>query len=249
MRRNESLRTALELRARLYALIREFFAVTRRAGSGDADPFGRREHRAEHCQLHDTVFRACRFRTARTLAAHFIRIRAEAPARRRYRRQFRTRSGFPRWRGRTTAQPRVHDAGVVPRRLGSPAARSTKPSSSCRRRLRCPAKRAEVHRIAYRDLFHEAIGLDPFAAGNAQLQSALGDVRVDAYGAVARRLAGLVAHAPHPAEFSRRSHHGRIRLSGIAMRARENPRWRFRQSPNASSCTPARRNWRTATTS
>jgi lysyl-tRNA synthetase class 2 len=48
--------------------------------------------------------------------------------------------------------------------------------------LALSAKRAEVHRIAYRDLFHEAIGLDPFAAGNAQLQSALGEVRVDATG-------------------------------------------------------------------
>jgi lysyl-tRNA synthetase class 2 len=48
--------------------------------------------------------------------------------------------------------------------------------------LALSTKRVEVRKIAYRDLFHEAIGLDPFAAGKAHLHSALDDVRVDATG-------------------------------------------------------------------
>jgi lysyl-tRNA synthetase class 2 len=41
-------------------------------------------------------------------------------------------------------------------------------------------KRGEVHKVAYRDLFRDAIGIDPFTAGDTELHAALGNVRVDA---------------------------------------------------------------------
>lgn len=41
---------------------------------------------------------------------------------------------------------------------------------------------ATIRESSYRDLFRDALGLDPFAASVAQLQTALGDVRIDADG-------------------------------------------------------------------
>jgi len=43
-------------------------------------------------------------------------------------------------------------------------------------------KRAEVWRTGYRDLFRDALGLDPFAASDDELRRALGDVRIEAAG-------------------------------------------------------------------
>jgi lysyl-tRNA synthetase class 2 len=40
-------------------------------------------------------------------------------------------------------------------------------------------RRAMLRRIAWRDLYHERLGLDPHAAGVETLQAALGDVRID----------------------------------------------------------------------
>ena len=41
---------------------------------------------------------------------------------------------------------------------------------------------ATLRRIAWRDLYFERLGLDPFEAGDAQLQQALGEVRIDGAG-------------------------------------------------------------------
>jgi lysyl-tRNA synthetase class 2 len=41
-------------------------------------------------------------------------------------------------------------------------------------------KRVEVRASSYRDLFANAIGIDPFAASDAELRAALGDVRIEA---------------------------------------------------------------------
>jgi len=43
-------------------------------------------------------------------------------------------------------------------------------------------KSAEVQKYTYRELFRTALNLDPFAAGDAELQAALGDVQIDAHG-------------------------------------------------------------------
>jgi lysyl-tRNA synthetase class 2 len=41
---------------------------------------------------------------------------------------------------------------------------------------------ADVYKCAYRDLFREALGIDPFAAAEFELQRALGDVRIQSQG-------------------------------------------------------------------
>ena len=43
-------------------------------------------------------------------------------------------------------------------------------------------KSAEVQKYTYRELFRTALNLDPFAASDAELQAALGDVQIDAHG-------------------------------------------------------------------
>ena len=43
-------------------------------------------------------------------------------------------------------------------------------------------KSAEVQKYTYRELFRTALNLDPFAAGDAELQAALGDVQIDPHG-------------------------------------------------------------------
>ena len=43
-------------------------------------------------------------------------------------------------------------------------------------------KSSNLHKSTYRDLFIAALGIDPFSASQTQLQTALGDVRVDAQG-------------------------------------------------------------------
>jgi lysyl-tRNA synthetase class 2 len=48
--------------------------------------------------------------------------------------------------------------------------------------LKLADRTATVQRFTYRDLFREVLHLDPFAASDAQLRVALGDVRVDAQG-------------------------------------------------------------------
>jgi len=42
-------------------------------------------------------------------------------------------------------------------------------------------KSAEVQKYTYRELFRTALNLDPFAASDAELQAALGDVQIDAH--------------------------------------------------------------------
>ena len=181
MRRNESLRAALQLRARLYALIREFFSArgvlevetpilsagantepnlasfsTRFSGHADS---GSRER---------WLRTSSEFAQKRLLAAgigdnfELGRVFRDGEAGRRHNPEF----TMLEW----------YRVGWDHRRLADETVELVQAA------LALTAKRAEVRRIAYRDLFHEAIGLDPFAAGNAQLQSALGDVRVDATG-------------------------------------------------------------------
>jgi len=43
-------------------------------------------------------------------------------------------------------------------------------------------KSTEVQKYTYRELFRTALGLDPFAASDAELQAALGDVQIDPHG-------------------------------------------------------------------
>ncbi|WP_018973206.1 EF-P lysine aminoacylase EpmA [Rudaea cellulosilytica] len=43
-------------------------------------------------------------------------------------------------------------------------------------------KSADVQKYTYRELFRTALNLDPFAASDAELQAALGDVQIDAHG-------------------------------------------------------------------
>ena len=43
-------------------------------------------------------------------------------------------------------------------------------------------KSAEVQKYTYRELFRTALNLDPFAASDAELQAALGDVQIDPHG-------------------------------------------------------------------
>ena len=181
MRRNESLRAALQLRARLYALIREFFSargvlevetpilsagantepniasfMTRFSGHADSGPRER------------WLRTSSEFAQKRLLAAgigdnfELGRVFRDGEAGRRHNPEF----TMLEW----------YRVSLDHRRLADETVELVQAA------LALTAKRAGVRRIAYRDLFHEAIGLDPFAAGDAPLQSALGDVRVDAMG-------------------------------------------------------------------
>lgn len=181
MRRHESLRAALELRARLYVLIREFFAArgvlevetpvlsigantepniagfaTRFSGHADSGPRER------------WLRTSSEFAQKRLLAAgigdnyELGRVFRDGEAGRRHNPEF----TMLEW----------YRVGWDHRRLADETVELVQAA------LALSAKRVEVRKTAYRDLFHEAIGLDPFAAGEAHLQSALGDVRVDATG-------------------------------------------------------------------
>ena len=181
MRRNESLRAALELRARLYALIREFFS-------------------ARGVLEVETPILSAGANTEPNIASFMTRFSGHADSGSRER-WLRTSSEFAQKRllaagiGDNFELGRVFRDGETGRRhnpeftmlewyrVGWDHRRlADETVELVQAAFALTAKRAEVRRIAYRDLFHEAIGLDPFAAGNAQLQSALGDVRVDATG-------------------------------------------------------------------
>ena len=181
MRRSESLRAALQLRARLYALIREFFS-------------------ARGVLEVETPILSAGANTEPNLASFSTRFSGHADSGSRER-WLRTSSEFAQKRllaagiGDNFELGRVFRDGETGRRhnpeftmlewyrVGWDHRRlADETVELVQAALALTAKRAEVRRIAYRDLFHEAIGLDPFAAGNAQLQLALGDVRVDATG-------------------------------------------------------------------
>ncbi|MGE5168245.1 MAG: EF-P lysine aminoacylase EpmA [Deltaproteobacteria bacterium] len=181
MRRSESLRAALQLRARLYALIREFFS-------------------ARGVLEVETPILSAGANTEPNIASFSTRFSGHADSGSRER-WLRTSSEFAQKRllaagiGDNFELGRVFRDGETGRRhnpeftmlewyrVGWDHRRlADETGELVQVALALTAKRAEVRRIAYRDLFHVAIGLDPFAAGNAQLQSALGDVRVDATG-------------------------------------------------------------------
>ncbi|HTI95050.1 MAG TPA: EF-P lysine aminoacylase EpmA [Rudaea sp.] len=181
MRRNESLRAALELRARLHALIRAFFAArgvlevetpvlsagantepniasfaTRFSGHADS---GSRER---------WLRTSSEFAQKRLLAAgvgdnfELGRVFRDGEAGRRHNPEF----TMLEW----------YRVGWDHRRLSDETIRLVQDA------LALVGKRAEVRKIAYRDLFHEAIGHDPFSASDTELRAALGDVRVDPSG-------------------------------------------------------------------
>ena len=52
------------------------------------------------------------------------------------------------------------------------------------RALALVGKSAQLRRVRYRDLYRDALGLDPFAAGDAELRAALGAVEIDPAGLV-----------------------------------------------------------------
>ena len=181
MRRNESLRAALELRARLNALVREFFAArgvlevdtpvlsaaantepniasfaTRFCGHGDGG------------QSERWLRTSSEFAQKRLLAAgvgdnyELGRVFRDGEAGRRHNPEF----TMLEW----------YRIGWNERRLADEAIELVQAS------LALVGKAAKAHSTSYRELCREELGLDPFSAGNAQLQSALGDVRVDATG-------------------------------------------------------------------
>ncbi|MGH8091387.1 MAG: EF-P lysine aminoacylase EpmA [Rudaea sp.] len=181
MRTSESPRTALELRARLYALIREFFAArgvlevetpvlsagantesniasfsTRFSGHADSGPRER------------WLRTSSEFAQKRLLAAgvgdnyELGRVFRNGEAGRRHNPEF----TMLEW----------YRVGWDHRRLIDESIELVQDA------LALVGKRAKIHKVAYRDLFRDAIGLDPFTAGDAELRVALGEVRVDPSG-------------------------------------------------------------------
>ena len=179
MHTSESPRTALEGRARLYALIREFFAargvlevetpvlsagantepniasfLTRFSGHVDSGPRGR------------WLRTSSEFAQKRLLAAgvgdnyELGRVFRDGEAGRRHNPEF----TMLEW----------YRVGWDHRRLIDESIELVQGA------LALVGKRGEVHKVAYRDLFRDAIGIDPFTAGDTELHAALGNVRVDA---------------------------------------------------------------------
>lgn len=181
MRGNESLRAALDLRVRLYALIREFFAArgvlevetpilsagantepniasfsTRFSGHADSGPRER------------WLRTSSEFAQKRLLAAgvgdnyELGRVFRDGEAGRRHNPEF----TMLEW----------YRVGWDHRRLFDECIELVQAASALTGRV------AQVRKSSYRDLFHDALGLDPFAASEANLRDALGDVRVDVTG-------------------------------------------------------------------
>ena len=244
---------ALRLRARLNALIRTFFAergvlevetpVLSRAGNTDPNIacFSLR------------VQRPHRRRAAHALAADLAGIRAQAPAGGRHRRLLRTGPRVPQRRGRRPPQPRIHDAGVVPRRLGPPPADGRKRGTGARRRWRLVGRDARIRRdISYpRAVPDTARHRSVRPPSEDELRAALGDVRIDPAGLTRDDwLDLLMTHRSAAVDSAATQLLARVRLPGVAMRAGAHPRRHGRRCPwpNASSCTWARWNWPTAIT-
>lgn len=181
VRRNESLRAALELRARLYALIREFFA--------------------ERGVLEvETPVLSAGANTEPNIASFSTRFsgHADSGARERW---LRTSSEFAQKRLLAAGVGDNYELGRVFRdgeaghrhnpefamlewyRVGWDHRRlSDEAVELVRAALALTGQRSEVRKVTYQDLFRNSLGIDPFAASDAELQSALGDVRVDAAG-------------------------------------------------------------------
>jgi lysyl-tRNA synthetase class 2 len=171
----------LELRARLYALIREFFAArgvlevetpvlsvganiepniasfsTRFSGHADSGPRGR------------WLRTSSEFAQKRLLAAgvgdnyELGRVFRDGEAGRRHNPEF----TMLEWYRVGWDHVRLIDESI----------------ELVRGALALVGKRGEVHMLAYRDLFRDAIGIDPFSASDAELHAALGEVRIEPSG-------------------------------------------------------------------
>ncbi|HST28031.1 MAG TPA: amino acid--tRNA ligase-related protein, partial [Rudaea sp.] len=175
MRRNESLRTALELRARLYALIREFFA-------------------ARGVLEVETPVLSAGANTEPNIASFSTRFsgHVDSGARERW---LRTSSEFAQKRllaasvGDNYELGRVFRDGEAGRRhnpeftmlewyrVGWDHVRLIDESIELvRGALALVGKHADVCKSTYRDLFRDMLGLDPLAASEAELRAAIGEV-------------------------------------------------------------------------
>ena len=174
----DSLHAALRLRARLYARVRRFFAerdvleieTPILSAAGNTDP---------NIESFTTRF-----------SGH---VDAGAPLR-----WLRTSSEFPQKRLLAAGIGDCYELGRVFR--NGEAGRRHNPEFTMlewyrvgwdhrrlidetvelvRAALALVGKSAEVQKYTYRELFRTALNLDPFAAGDAELQAALGDVQID----------------------------------------------------------------------
>jgi len=177
----DSLHAALRLRARLYARVRRFFAerdvleieTPILSAAGNTDP---------NIESFTTRF-----------SGH---VDAGAPLR-----WLRTSSEFPQKRLLAAGIGDCYELGRVFR--NGEAGRRHNPEFTMlewyrvgwdhlrlidetvelvRAALALVGKSAEVQKYTYRELFRTALNLDPFAASDAELQAALGDVQIDAHG-------------------------------------------------------------------
>jgi len=177
----DSLHAALRLRARLYARVRRFFAerdvleieTPILSAAGNTDP---------NIESFTTRF-----------SGH---VDAGAPLR-----WLRTSSEFPQKRLLAAGIGDCYELGRVFR--NGEAGRRHNPEFTMlewyrvgwdhrrlidetvelvRAALALVGKSAEVQKYTYRELFRTALNLDPFAAGDAELQAALGDVQIDPHG-------------------------------------------------------------------
>ena len=177
----ESLRAALALRARLYALIRGFFA-------------------ARGVLEVETPVLSAGANTEPNIASFATRFSGHADSGTRER-WLRTSSEFAQKRLLAAGIGNCYELGRVFR--DGEAGRRHNPEFTMlewyrvdwdHRRLAgetvelvqaaldLVGKRTEVRKIAYRDLFRDSLGFDPFEASESDLRAALGNVRVDPSG-------------------------------------------------------------------
>ena len=181
MRTSERLRAALQLRARLYALVRQFFAernvleveTPMLSAAANTDPniqsFTTRFGGHVDSGARDRWLRtSSEFAQKRLLVAgigdcyELGRVFRDGEAGRRHNPEFTMlewyRIGWDHYRLMAEIVDLVQ-AALAPVGKGS-----------------------NLHKCTYRDLFIAVLGIDPFSATQTQLQAALGDVRVDAQG-------------------------------------------------------------------
>jgi lysyl-tRNA synthetase class 2 len=181
VRTSEGLRAALELRARLYALIRQFFAE-RKVLEVDTPILSAGANTDPNIRSFSTRF-----------SGH-----VDSGARERW---LRTSSEFAQKRLLSAGIGDCYELGRVFR--DGEAGRRHNPEFTMlewyrlgwdhhrllaevvdlvQAALALVGKNSNLHTSSYRDLFIGALGIDPFSANQTQLQAALGDVRVDVQG-------------------------------------------------------------------
>ncbi len=178
---SDTVRATLALRARLYAAIREFFAI-------------------RNVLEVETPILSCGANTEPNIASFVTRFsgRIDSGARERW---LRTSSEFAQKRllatgvGDNYELGRVFRDGEVGRRhnpeftmlewyrVGWDHRRLIDETVELvQTALTLAGKSVCVRKAAYRDLFRDMLGLDPFAASDAELHQALGNIRVEATG-------------------------------------------------------------------